>query len=131
MSIAARSLQHYDPQLKQWCVEPGLFEVSVGTSSADLPLCARFEAVGPNPYAYGGRSAIGTLVEDERARAVLLKYLPESASAMMLGILAQFVPDMPLEAMFSNWMAHMPAADETQVAVLKARLYAELSAIPV
>jgi beta-glucosidase len=131
MAIDARSLQHYDSQLKQWCVEPGTFEVLVGTSSADVPLRASFEAAGPNPYAYGPRTAIGTLIEDPRARDVLLRLLPQAASAAILGLVAQFAPDLPLEALFNNWMTRTPQADADQLAALKARLYAELATIEV
>jgi beta-glucosidase len=131
MAIDARSLQHYDSQLERWCVEPGAFEVLVGASSADVPLRASFEAVGPNPYAYGPRTAIGTLVEDPRARDVLLRLLPQAASAAILGLVVRFAPDLPLEALFNNWMTRAPQADADQFSSLKAQLYAELAAIKV
>jgi beta-glucosidase len=131
MPIDARSLQHYDPQLKQWCVEPGAFEMLVGTSSADVPLRASFEAIGPNPYAYGPRTAIGTLLGDPRSRAVLLRFLPTEVSAGMLGMLARFAPDMSLETLLGSWMTRAPQADVGQLSALKARLYAELAAIAV
>jgi beta-glucosidase len=131
LQIEAKSLQHYDPQLKAWCVEPGRFEVLVGTSSADLPLRAAFQVVGPNPYAYGARTAIGTLIEDPRAKAVLVKYLPPAATGAVFGLLAQFAPDMSIEAMFDSWMMRMPQVDEGQLRALKQRLYAELGEIKV
>jgi beta-glucosidase len=131
LSIAARSLQHYDPQLKAWCVEPGAFEILVGTSSADLPLRASFVAAGPNPYAYGSRTTIGTLIEDPRARAVLIEVLPQAVTGPMLGLVAQFVPEMQVGAMFDSWMMRVPGADADQVSALKARLYAALAEIEV
>ncbi|MBN1582948.1 MAG: hypothetical protein JXA89_19725, partial [Anaerolineae bacterium] len=96
-----------------------------------LTLRATFEAAGPNPYAYGPRTTIGTLLEDPQARALLLKYLPREAIGVVFGLVAQFIPEMPIEAMFSSWMVRMPQADEGQIAALKARLYAELAAIEV
>ena len=90
---------------------------------------ASFEAVGPNPYAYGPRTAIGTLMEDPRARAVLLRVLPREASSAMMGLLVHFAPDLSLEAVFGNWMVRAPQVSAEQLSALKARLYAELETI--
>ena len=66
---------------------------------------------------------------DVEARAVLTKHLPPAATGPMFGLLAQFAPDMPIDAMFGNWMMRAPDADPEQAAALKARLYAELAEI--
>ncbi|HET6487369.1 MAG TPA: glycoside hydrolase family 3 N-terminal domain-containing protein [Spirochaetia bacterium] len=75
-SLTADALAHYDTRKARWCVEPGSFEVRVGTSSRNTPLRAEFRAVGPNPYGYGLSTAIGTLMADQRSRAVLERNLP-------------------------------------------------------
>jgi beta-glucosidase len=129
--IHAESLQHYDSQLKQWCVEPGTFEVRAGASSSDISLRAAFEATGPNPYAYGPRTAIGKLAQDPRSREVLIRHLPHMASPAMLGVIEQFIYDIPMDKMFDNWISRLSHTEMEQIAALKARLYADLAAIQV
>jgi len=132
LPIDGRSLQHYDPQFKDWCVEPGVFEVLVGASSADLPLRASFTARGPNPYAYGPRTAIGTLFADPRAREVLEKYLPDRfMSPAMTHLLLEFMPDMPLGRVLEGFMGGLGGIDGQQATQIKSALYAELGAIEV
>ena len=41
--INERALAFYDPVLKQWTVEPGEFEVLIGSSSRDIRVKAKFE----------------------------------------------------------------------------------------
>ena len=129
LPIDARSLQHYDPQLKRWCVEPGAFYALVGTSSADLPLRATFAARGPNPYAYGPRTAIVKLFADPRAREVLAKYLPaQFMSPGMAHLLLEFMPDMPLTRLLEGFMGGLAGIDAEPI---KSALYAELGEIEV
>jgi beta-glucosidase len=130
--IHARSLEHYDPELAQWCVEPGAFQVLVGTSSADLPLVATFRAVGQNPYSYGPRTPIGRLLGDPRAREVLSRYLPDAMmSPAVVHLLNEFMPDLPLAVVLGRWVTTMPEIEPEQATQLQARLYAELSDIEV
>jgi beta-glucosidase len=132
MSIDARSVQHYDPQLESWCVEPGTFQVLVGTSADDVPLSASFTARGPNPYAYGPRTTIGKLFADRRAREVLAQYLPARlASPAMTHLMLEFMPDLPLAGMLERWTSMAPGIEPEQIEQIKSRLYAELGAIEV
>ena len=132
LPIDARSLAHYDPALARWCVEPGAFQLLVGTSSADLPLAATFKAVGPNPYAYGPRTAIDKLLADPRAREVLLKYFPVGTMpSAAVHLLNEFMPDLPLAAILDRWATMGPGMEPEQVAQLRTRLYAELGEIEV
>jgi beta-glucosidase len=130
--IDARSLQHYDPELARWCVEPGTFQVRVGTSSADLPMMETFRAVGTNPYAYGPRTAIGKLLTDPRAREVLSKHLPAPVtSSGTIQLILEFMPDLPLAGILDRWVAMLSGIEPEQVAQLQTRLYAELAEIDV
>jgi len=132
LRIDARSLAHYDPALARWCVEPGSFEVLVGTSSADLPLAAMLKAVGPNPYAYGPRTPIGKLLVDPRALAVLSKYFPAGTmSPAAVHLLNEFMPDLALAAILDRWATMGPRMEPEQAAQLRTRLYAELGEIEV
>jgi hypothetical protein len=46
-------------------------------------------------------------------------------------MMAQFIPDLPIDAVFGNWMMRAPGVYADQVAALKARLYAALGEIEV
>lgn len=132
LPIDTRSLAHYDPALARWCIEPRAFQVLVGTSSADLPLAATFEAVGPNPYADGPRTAIGKLLADPRTLAVLETYFPAGAmSPAAVHLLDEFMPDLPLAAILDRWTTMGPGREPEQVAQRRTRLYAELGQIEV
>ena len=132
MPIDARSLLHYDPQLGEWCVEPGVFQVLVGISSIDVPLSAAFTARGPNPYAYGPRTTIIKLFADARAREVLAKYLPARfLSPAAVHLMLEFMPDLPLAGVLERWASPASGMDPEQIAQLKTALYAELAEIEV
>ena len=135
MQIEAQSLQHYDPQLKAWCVEPGVFQVWVGTSSRDLPQRATFVAAGPNPYGYGPRTSIRRLFANPQAWQVVQKYIPpQMRSPMMMGVLLEFMPDLPLAGILERWAAPGRTGmnvNAEQAEQVKAQLYAELAEIEV
>ncbi|MEE8142627.1 MAG: glycoside hydrolase family 3 C-terminal domain-containing protein [Planctomycetota bacterium] len=42
-SLAHEDLCYYDPDVRKWLAEPGLFEVRIGSSSRDIRLCQEFE----------------------------------------------------------------------------------------
>jgi|TARA_B100002003_G_C14157609_1_gene557873 beta-glucosidase len=45
-NLAARSLAFYDPQQKEWLVEPGDYELRVGSSSRDIRATRQFSLIG-------------------------------------------------------------------------------------
>jgi hypothetical protein len=62
---------------------------------------------------------------------VLVNVLPQAVTGPLFGLVAQFVPEMQVGALFDSWMMRVPDADPDQFAALKARLYAELAQIEV
>ncbi len=76
-TLDEEALAFYDPRLKRWVAEPGLFEVLVGGSSRDtMELAAQFELKpGPPPALTGPRLHTGltleALVADPAGRQVL------------------------------------------------------------
>ena len=77
--VDANALAHFDTRLGRWCVEPGRYQILVGTSSRNIHAAGEFRAVGPNPYAYGLTTPVSRIMSDERASKVLRAYLPEQA----------------------------------------------------
>jgi beta-glucosidase len=133
LTIDERSLQHYDPIKKAWCVEPGGFRVLVGTSAADIRLGAEFRAVGTNPYGYGPETPIVEIMGDPRAVAVLQKHLPtEVASPRALRGELIYGPHRSLDAIWASRFDRALAdrsANEREA--IRGQVYQELSEIEV
>ncbi|MBN1138465.1 MAG: glycoside hydrolase family 3 C-terminal domain-containing protein [Anaerolineae bacterium] len=104
------ALPFYDPARGQWVVEPGEFEILVGSSSRDIRLTGRFtigEGVAAAPAArlHTGLP-LGVLLEDEAGKAILEKHIPEMqgtpdlsmAMGMSLDEIAAYVPHLLTEA---------------------------------
>lgn len=130
-TLDAGDLAHYDSRRGQWCVEPGLFEIQMGTSSRDIRCRAQFRAVGLNPYAYGMRTPLARIMQHDKARAVLEAHLP--AAALADPGLAQMVaclPHVPFERAWGQILAqHLAGRDAAEVASLQSQIEAELAAI--
>ncbi len=121
-SLDRDALSFYDPGSRQWVVEPGEFEVLIGSSSRDIRLAGRFrmkeEAAGAPAARLHTGLPLGALLEDEAGRAVLEKHVPEMQSApdlsmamgMSLREIAAFVPSILTEA-------RLQAIDEDLAAV--------------
>jgi beta-glucosidase len=79
-TLSEKELSYYDPAVKGWVAEPGEFEILVGSSSRDIRAAARFTLqAGPAPQRprFHGGSTLGQILENEAARAVLERFLPE------------------------------------------------------
>ncbi len=130
-TIGPDDLSHYDTRRGLWCVEPGRFEIQVGTSSRDIRARAEFRAVGLNPYAYGMRTPVARIMGDEKARAVLAKHLP--AGAVDDPGVADMVACLPFAEFERAWggyfTLHLGDRDEQEIAELRDRIVAELAAI--
>jgi beta-glucosidase len=133
IKIDKRALQHYDPLKKTWCVEPGVFQVLIGTSSADIHLCDEFKATGFNPYGYGPDTPVSKAMKDERVIAVLQKYLPAKiASSQAIMMTLTFAPQRPFKAVLSEGLAHaFPSSSQEHKAEIEAQIYQALALIEI
>ena len=133
MTIGKRALQHYDPVKEAWCVEPGVFQVLAGSSSADIRLRGEFKAIGFNPYGYGPDTPVAKVMKDERAVAVLQHYLPaEAASSQAIAMTLIYTPQRPLKAILSEQLAQaLPSASETRKAEIEEQIYQALASIEI
>ena len=102
-----RSLSYYDPANCGWVAEAGMFEVLVGSSSADIRQTTQFELTktvveqtsSPAPLTI--QNSLSELIADERAKTILESYLPgiyddpqfHAALNFSLEQVANFVPD--------------------------------------
>ncbi len=133
LTLDRRALEHYDSARQAWCVEPGVFQVLVGTSSADTRLCAEFTAVGPNPYCYGPRTPIGQVMADPRVRDVVMNALQAAGGALPTELMSFILaPQFPLQMVLSRLLARaLPAASETRRAEVELQIYEALGEIEV
>jgi beta-glucosidase len=131
--VTRRSLEHYDPKREAWCVEPGTFRVLVGTSAQDISLSGEFRAVGFNPYGYGPETPIEKVMSDEKAVAVLQKYLPaEIASPRTMAMVLQYNPHRPLDKVWTEWFDNaLGDRSEEEKAEIRREAYQDLAAIEV
>ncbi|MBN1582507.1 MAG: glycoside hydrolase family 3 C-terminal domain-containing protein [Anaerolineae bacterium] len=133
MMIDRRALQHYDPLMKVWCVEPGMFRVLIGSSSADIRLRGEFRAIGFNPYGYGPNTPVDKVFKDERAMAVLEKHLPVGAvSPQAIAMTLIYAPHRPLRDILGEILSYtLPTASEERKAEIKDQIYRALAQIEI
>jgi hypothetical protein len=117
--------------MNRWCVEPGTFEVLVGTSSRAIAHRGTFEAVGPNPYLLGPQSEFGLLMTNEEAVTALRRCLPTAAlTPERLALELAESLELSLEAVWDERVAsRLEGFTLEEVETLRQRLYAELAHI--
>ncbi|HZK05905.1 MAG TPA: glycoside hydrolase family 3 C-terminal domain-containing protein [Actinomycetaceae bacterium] len=81
LSLTRRDLSHWDVRSHAWVVEPGALEVSVGSSSRDLPLVATLDLAAPRVAApLTMESTIGEWLDHPEGAAALLSALGEAGA---------------------------------------------------
>lgn len=78
-TLTEKELAYYDPALKRWVAEAGVFEVLVGSSSRDIRASGKFTLVGqeaPRPR-LNEETRLHVILADPQGRAVLEKHIPE------------------------------------------------------
>jgi beta-glucosidase len=108
-TLGQGDLSYYDPRRRQWIAEAGEFEVLIGSSSRDIRARGSFELKTTlrTPHRDSSLSidsALWEILDDEKGKAVLLKYLghlvehapqlDSSAMELSLNQLAQLSPDI-------------------------------------
>ena len=108
--LARDALSFWNPACQQWVVEPGEFEILIGSSSRDIRLTGRFsikeEPAGAPAARLHAGLPLGALLEDKAGKAILEKHIPEMRTApdlsMAMGLsleeIAAFVPHILTEA---------------------------------
>lgn len=71
--LGKRAFAYWNTTIHDWHVESGTFEILVGSSSADTPLCARVDVLSTCklPVTYTLDSTLGDILEDPDAMKVL------------------------------------------------------------
>ena len=76
-TLKPEDLAFYDPGQQGWVTEPGRFDVYIGSSSRDIRARGSFTmtATGEERPRFDAGSRLGTILSDERGRAVVQKHL--------------------------------------------------------
>ena len=77
MELDRRSFSAYDTDLHDWTVEPGKFELRIGTSSRHIALTGCMYVKGANPYGCSLRTSLGEVVENDKMLQILREELGE------------------------------------------------------
>ncbi len=79
-TLTEKELSYYDPDVKAWVAEAGVFEILIGSSSRDIRASGKFTLQGrpasPKPR-LNADSSFRAILDDPQGRAVLEAYLPE------------------------------------------------------
>ena len=95
---------HYDTEKGSWCIEPGLFEIKIGTSSRDIRCVKQIRILGDNPYAYDMSTPIWRVLNNDTTAEILSKYLP--AAALIDPHVAEIMDFIPNVSFQRVWTQH-------------------------
>ncbi|MFN2363445.1 MAG: glycoside hydrolase family 3 C-terminal domain-containing protein [Halarsenatibacteraceae bacterium] len=76
-AITAADLSYYEPEIANWLTEAGNYQISIGSSSRDIRLCAEIKISNPITAGESGRpefhqnSTIGDIYQDQKAWQIL------------------------------------------------------------
>ncbi len=120
--LEQHAFESYDPNRRAWTMEEGHYTISVGFSSADLPLSADIYADVESPYRYGAATDIKQIIETPALCQTVRAFFdangyPWSAILTCYEYTAQDTIDLVLT------MQKCPDA-------LRQTLYTQMSAIP-
>lgn len=121
--LDARAFAYYHPGYEQWVTESGAFDILVGPSAADLPLCATVSVESTQVLSRRLHrfSTLRNWFDDPRGAAVL-----EPAMQQMIAVISkdsatalateaiEWAKDLPLDVVFAFWgrSQQLPAPPE-------------------
>lgn len=135
LTVDREKLCSYDEELHAWVCEPGMFEILIGTSAADIVLKAPLRVRCRNPYGYGRKTYYSVLAKDPRAVKAIVSHLPSADILTEDDIVRQTAY---IDAVFTWEMAFkkyivpkLPQYSEQQLTALLDEICAALSEIDI
>lgn len=108
--VTEEDLSFFDTKFHRWVCEPGEFKILIGNSSDNIVAEALFAAKGENPYGYGSNTSIIKISMDERAVAVILKYMGSYITETEFYNIAYFGQRHSLEVVWETMLSKVVKA---------------------
>ena len=101
-TLPRRAFESYDPNLRQWTMEEGYYEITAGLSSRDLQAGCQIYADVISAYSFGPKTSIKVIMENHELKQILQEFftemqLPWSAILTSYEYTAQDTIEMILE----------------------------------
>ncbi len=74
ITLPRHAFESYDPNLHQWIMEEGTYQIYAGFSSAELPVFCDVYANVESPYTYGAATSVKILMETPELRQIVYDY---------------------------------------------------------
>ena len=131
--LTDEAFSHFDTQKNAWCVEPGLFEILVGTSSKKIQGRASLRVRGANPYAHNSNTSIARIMRDENAVGILEKYLPEQALAdPQMKEIVEFLPHVAFDRVWNQiFIHHLGESTPQEAAKIREQIFSDFADLQV
>lgn len=76
-TLSRHAFESYDPNLKQWTLEEGCYEISAGLSSRDIQAKCEVYADVESPYSYGADTSVKIIMENTALKTLAEEFFRE------------------------------------------------------
>lgn len=76
-TLNRHAFESYDPNLHQWTMEEGYYEIHAGLSSRNLQASCMVYADVESPYTYGANTSVKVIMENDELKTVLNRFFME------------------------------------------------------
>ena len=104
MTLLPKDFASYDTELKSWTVEPGAYQLLIGTSSRHIHQTVPVQIIGHNPYGCSLRAPIAQIAEDAEACEVCQEILGDWFDPGKLRSTANYFGSTKLKDFLMNTM---------------------------
>ena len=85
----------------EWIVQPGDFDLLIGTSSADIAFTKRVNVRCRDPFGWNGRTSIGTIARNPKAIEILNRIMEDDVLTLC-HVALEFAPDKSIQELWGG-----------------------------
>ena len=125
LTLLSKDFASYDAELKSWTVEPGAYQLLIGTSSRQIHQIVPVQIVGKNPYGCSLRAPIAIIAEDAEASKICQEILGDWFDPAKLRSTASYFASTKLKVFLNRSAPKYVTASkawEEKLSLLDARL---------
>ena len=101
LKLSKADFSSYYAEFGEFIAQPGAYEIQVGTSAGNIVLCKTINVRCRNPFGLSGRTAIGTLVQDDQAVALINSVIEDNIKALAY-VAINYAPDKSLRELWNG-----------------------------